>query len=575
MDWLCVPRFDSPAVFAALLGGNEHGRWLIGPADGGRAVRRCYREGTLVLETEFETADGAVRITDCMPIRGHTVDIVRIVEGLSGRVKMRTELVVAFDYGSVAPWIRSIDGGLIAIAGPDALVLQSPVELSGDVRPGAEFEVSAGQHIAFRLAWYPSYQKAPAPADCARVVATTTAWWMEWSSRSTYAGEWKDQVQRSLITLKALTYAPTGGIVAAPTTSLPEWPGSVRNWDYRFCWVRDASLSLLALMGAGYVHEAAAWRDWVLRAVAGEPAKLQIMYGLGGERRLTEWEADWLPGYEDSRPVHIGNAASEQFQLDVFGELIDTLHLAVRMGVPAAGPDHPLQGFSLALMEFLEGAWSQPDDGIWEVRGPRQHFTHSKVMAWVAFDRAVQFIEQAGTDGPVDRFRVVRDEIHADVCAKAWNPSKQAFTQAYGSDQLDAAVLMIPSVGFLPGTDPRVQSTVAAVQRELTNDGFVARYTTETVSDGLPPGEGAFLPCSFWLADNLALMGRYDEAAALFERLLGLANDVGLLAEEYDPVSRRQLGNFPQAFTHLALVGTALNLTGAHNAPAALRARPS
>jgi len=575
VDWLCVPRFDSPAVFAALLGGDQHGRWLIGPADGGRAVRRCYREGTLVLETEFETADGAVRITDCIPIRGHTVDIVRIVEGLSGRVRMRTELVVAFDYGSVAPWIRSIDGGLIAIAGPDALVLQSPVELSGDVRPGAEFEVSAGQHVPFRLAWYPSYQKAPAPADCARVVATTTAWWMEWSSRSTYAGEWKDQVQRSLITLKALTYAPTGGIVAAPTTSLPEWPGSVRNWDYRFCWVRDASLSLLALMGAGYVHEAAAWRDWVLRAVAGEPAKLQIMYGLGGERRLTEWEADWLPGYEDSRPVHIGNAASEQFQLDVFGELIDTLHLAVRMGVPAAGPDHPLQGFSLALMEFLEGAWSQPDDGIWEVRGPRQHFTHSKVMAWVAFDRAVQFIEQAGTDGPVDRFRAVRDEIHADVCAKAWNPSKQAFTQAYGSDQLDAAVLMIPSVGFLPGTDPRVQSTVAAVQRELTNDGFVARYTTETVSDGLPPGEGAFLPCSFWLADNLALMGRYDEAAALFERLLGLANDVGLLAEEYDPVSRRQLGNFPQAFTHLALVGTALNLTGAHNAPAALRARPS
>jgi len=575
VDWLCVPRFDSPAVFAALLGGDEHGRWLIGPADGGRAVRRCYREGTLVLETEFETAEGAVRITDCMPIRGHTVDIVRIVEGLSGRVRMRTELVVAFDYGSVAPWIRSIDGGLVAIAGPDALVLQSPVELSGDVRPGAEFEVSAGQHVPFRLAWYPSYQKAPAPADCARVVATTTAWWMEWSSRSTYAGEWKDQVQRSLITLKALTYAPTGGIVAAPTTSLPEWPGSVRNWDYRFCWVRDASLSLLALMGAGYVHEAAAWRDWVLRAVAGEPAKLQIMYGLGGERRLTEWEADWLPGYEDSRPVHIGNAASEQFQLDVFGELIDTLHLAVRMGVPAAGPDHPLQGFSLALMEFLEGAWSQPDDGIWEVRGPRQHFTHSKVMAWVAFDRAVQFIEQAGTDGPVDRFRAVRDEIHADVCAKAWNPSKQAFTQAYGSDQLDAAVLMIPSVGFLPGTDPRVQSTVAAVQRELTNDGFVARYTTETVSDGLPPGEGAFLPCSFWLADNLALMGRYDEAAALFERLLGLANDVGLLAEEYDPVSRRQLGNFPQAFTHLALVGTALNLTGAHNAPAALRAHPS
>jgi len=375
--------------------------------------------------------------------------------------------------------------------------------------------------------------------------------------------------------LKALTYAPTGGFVAAPTTSLPEWPGSVRNWDYRFCWVRDASLSLLALMGAGYVKEAAAWRDWLLRAVAGEPAKLQIMYGLGGERRLSEWEADWLPGYEASRPVRIGNAASEQFQLDVYGELIDTLFLGYQTNVPQAGPEGPARGFSQTIMLFLEEAWRQPDDGIWEVRGPRQHFTHSKVMAWVAFDRAVRFIEEYGSAGPLERFRAVRDEIHADVCAHAWNESKQAFAQAYGSDELDAAVLMMPSVGFLPAHDPRVVTTVAAVQRELTTDGFVSRYTTETTSDGLPPGEGAFLPCSFWLADNLALMGRVDEARALFERLIGLTNDVGLLAEEYDPVGRRQLGNFPQAFTHLALVGTALNLTGAQAAPATLRARPA
>jgi len=575
IDWLCVPRFDSPSVFAALLGSPEHGRWLLAPVSGGRATRRRYRDGTLVLETEFETDEGAVRVTDCMPIRGKTVDVVRVVEGLRGRVSMRTEVVVAFDYGSIVPWVRHGDGGVVAVAGPDALVVQTPVELSGDDRRTVgEFSVGAGDHVPFRLAWYPSHQAVPRPTDSVRAVAATAAWWTDWSARSTYQGEWQDEVQRSLITLKALTYAPTGGIVAAPTTSLPEWPGSVRNWDYRFCWVRDASLSLLALMGAGYVKEATAWRDWLLRAVAGEPAKLQIMYGLGGERRLTEWEAGWLSGYEGSRPVRIGNAACEQFQLDVYGELIDTLFLGYQTGVPPAGPEHPSEVFSLAIMEFLEDAWRTPDDGIWEVRGPRQHFTHSKVMAWVAFDRAVRFIEELGVEGPLQRFRSVRDEIHADVCANAWNASKQAFTQAYGSDHLDAAVLMMPSVGFLPADDRRVGATVEAIQRELTTDGFVARYTTDAGADGLPPGEGAFLPCSFWLADNLALMGRVDEARALFERLLGLANDVGLLAEEYDPVGRRQLGNFPQAFTHLALVATALNLSGARTAPTALRGRP-
>jgi GH15 family glucan-1,4-alpha-glucosidase len=565
IDWLCAPRFDSAAVFAALLGDPSHGRWLLAPASGGRAQRRRYRDDTLVLETEFETDEGAVRITDCMPIRGKNVEVLRVVDGLRGRVHMRMELASRFDYGRTIPWVENVDGGVVVVAGPDAMALHAPIELHLEDRCSVgEFTIGAGERTAFALSWFPSYHDPPHTTDVERAIARTTAWWEEWSSKSRYQGEWRDLVQRSLITLKALTYAPTGGIVAAATTSLPEWPGSVRNWDYRYCWVRDATLTLLALMEGGYVKEAAAWRDWLLRAVAGEPSELQIMYGPAGERRLDEWEVDWLPGYEGSRPVRVGNAASGQFQLDVYGELMDAMYHGYRSGVPVRA-GQPGLGLVRELLEFLRDAWHEPDDGIWEVRGPRQHFTHSKVMAWVAFDRAARLVPELRMNFPVERLEAVRDEIHAEVCAQAWSDEKQAFAQAYGSDKLDAAVLMMPLVGFLPASDPRVQGTVAAIQRELTTDGFVARYTTEAGGDGLPPGEGAFLPCSFWLADNLALMGRVDEARALFERLIGLANDVGLLAEEYDPVARRQLGNFPQAFTHLALVTTAGNLSRAAN----------
>jgi len=571
IDWLCAPRFDSAAVFAALLGDASHGRWLLAPANAGRARRRAYRNNTLVLETEFETDDGAVRVIDCMPIRGKNVEVLRVVEGLTGRVPMRTELVSRFDYGKVVPWVERTDGGVVVVAGPDAMVLHAPVDLQLDEqRTVGEFTVGEGERVAFALSWFPSHHDLPHTVDAERAIARTAAWWQDWSAQSRYQGEWPELVQRSLITLKALTYAPTGGIVAAATTSLPEWPGSVRNWDYRYCWVRDATLTLLALMEAGYVKEAAAWRDWLLRAVAGAPAELQIMYGPAGERRLDEWEVDWLPGYEGSRPVRVGNAASGQFQLDVYGELIDAMFHGYQSGVPVRS-GQPGLDLARTLLEFLRDAWHQPDDGIWEVRGPRQHFTHSKVMAWVAFDRAARLVPELDIDVPLERIETLRDEVHAEVCAKAWNADKGASAQAYGSDKLDAAVLMMPLVGFLPATDPRVQGTVAAIQRELTTDGFVARYTTEEGGDGLPPGEGAFLPCSFWLVDNLALMGRVDEARALFERLIGLANDVGLLAEEYDPVARRQLGNFPQAFTHLALVSTASNLSRATKGPAAIR----
>ncbi len=571
IDWLCAPRFDSAAVFAALLGDPSHGRWLLAPAAGGRAQRRKYRDDTLVLETEFETEEGAVRVIDCMPVRGRNVEVLRLVEGIRGHVPMRSELVTRFDYGSVLPWIEEIDDGVLVVAGPDAMALHTTIAIRlEDAHAVSEFTVGEGERAAFALSWFPSHYDLPHAPDVERAIARNTAWWTEWSSQSRYEGEWQELVQRSLITLKALTYAPTGGIVAAATTSLPEWPGSVRNWDYRYCWVRDATLTLLSLMEAGYVKEAGAWRDWLLRAVAGEPAELQIMYGPAGERRLEEWEVDWLPGYEDSRPVRVGNAASGQFQIDVYGELIDALYHGYRSGVPLRS-GQPGLGLARDLLEFLRDAWREPDDGIWEVRGPRQHFTHSKVMAWVAFDRAVRLVPELGLDLPLDRIIATRNEIHAEVCAKAWNEEKRAFAQAYGSDKLDAAVLMMPLVGFLPASDPRVQSTADAIQRELTTDGFVARYTTEAGNDGLPPGEGAFLPCSFWLADNLALMGRVDEARALFERLIGLANDVGLFAEEYDPVAKRQLGNFPQAFTHLALVTTASNLSRATRSPAELR----
>ena len=532
VDWMCAPRFDSGACFAALLGNEDNGRWLIAPAAGGRATRRRYRDHTLVLETEFETAEGAVRIIDFMPIRDQTVDVIRIVEGLRGHVPMQMHLTIRFDYGQTIPWVRNIGGALVAVAGPDALVLRAPVETKGVGHSTvAEFTVRAGQRVPFNLAWYPSHRDVPRLRNATWALSRTESWWHNWSKQWTYDGDHPEAVQRSVITLKALTYAPTGGIVAAPTTSLPEWIGGVRNWDYRFCWLRDATFTLLALLHAGYQEEAKAWRAWLLRATAGEPDDLQIMYGPAGERRLTEWEVPWLPGYEGSKPVRVGNAASEQFQLDVYGEVIDALYQS-RRGAIVERDFHALD-LILALLGFLEDAWKRPDEGIWEVRGPRQHFTHSKVMAWVAFDRAVRGLHEFGSQDDIDaatRFAAIRDEIRDEVFAKAYDEDRKTFVQAYGSSNLDAALLMMPLVGFLPATDERMQGTVAAIQRELTTDGFVRRYTTEEAVDGLPPGEGVFLPCTFWLADNLALMGRVDEARALFERLGGLANDVGLLA---------------------------------------------
>ncbi len=559
IDWLCVPRFDSGACFASLLGNEKNGRWLIGPASGGRATRRKYRDGTLVLETEFDTPDGTVRVIDCMPIRDRTIDVVRVVEGVSGAVPMKFELIVRFDYGSVVPWVRSSGNSVLMIAGPNALRLNAPFKVEGrEMRHEAEFIVREGDKVPFVLTWFESFHREPPPEiDAIRAVGRTTAWWTDWSSRSTYHGQWEDLVQRSVITLKALTFAPTGGIVAAPTTSLPEWPGSVRNWDYRYCWLRDATFTLYSLMTAGYVKEAVEWRDWLLRAVAGDPAHLQIMYGTSGERRLTEYEVDWLPGYENSAPVRIGNAASEQFQLDVYGEVFDALHQTRQMEMTE---DPNAWSLQRAILEFLEAAWTDADEGIWEVRGGRRDFTHSKVMAWVAFDRAVKAVEQFGLEGPVDTWRAARAEVHREVCELGFDAERNAFTQYYGSESLDAATLMISLVGFLPATDPRIVGTVDAIQRELLVDGLVLRYASEEGVDGLPPGEGVFLPCSFWLADNLSLIGRRDEGVALFERLTGLVNDVGLIAEEYDPTSKRMLGNFPQAFTHVSLVNSAYNI---------------
>jgi GH15 family glucan-1,4-alpha-glucosidase len=562
LDWLCVPRFDSPACFAALLGDDSHGRWLIAPAAGGRAARRQYRDGTLVLETEFETPEGAVRLIDFMPLRDKDVDVVRIVEGLRGSVPMRMELVMRFDYGSIVPWVRRVRDGIRAVAGPDGLVLRSPVHTYGkDLRTYAEFTVSARERVPFVLSYHASPEPAPALPDAERALRVTTDWWRRWSSRSTYAGRHHELVNRSAITLKALTYQPSGGLIAAATTSLPESIGGVRNWDYRFCWLRDATFSLYALLTLGYESEARAWREWLVRAVAGQPERMQIMYGPLGERRLTELELDWLPGYEGSAPVRTGNAASAQFQLDVFGEIADTLHVTRKLGLPLAPG---VRGVGQAIVDFLEDGWRQPDDGIWEVRGPRRHFTHSKVMAWVAFDRAVKAMTMDPTalDTPINQLRESRDAVHAEVLAKGYHAERGSFVQCYGSSALDASLLMIPLVGFLPPDDPRVQGTMAAIQRELMPDGFVRRYETKGGVDGLPAGEGAFLPCSFWLADNLALMGRLDEARALYERLISVANDVGLLSEEYDPHAGRLLGNFPQAMSHVALVNTASNLTG-------------
>ena len=560
IDWLCLPRFDSGACFASLLGTEDHGFWRIAPAAGGNATRRSYRGESLVLESTFETPDGAVRLIDFMPPRGRDPDLVRIVEGVHGRVSMRLELAVRFDYGRSIPWVRRADGRLTAVAGPDGLVLDTPVETHGDgFRTVAEFEVPAGEQVPFVLVWHPAHEPPDVSVDALQALHETSEWWQEWADRCEYQGEWREPVLRSLITLKALTYAPTGGVVAAPTTSLPERIGGVRNWDYRFCWLRDATFTLYALMSAGYREEAQAWRDWLLRAVAGAPSEMQIMYGCAGERRLPELELAWLPGYEQSAPVRVGNAAVQQFQLDVYGEVMDSLHQARRIGIP---PDAFSWPFQQALMNDLESRWTEVDEGIWEVRGPRRHFTHSKVMAWVAADRAVKGVEGFGLDGDVNRWRRLRSDIKAEVCEKGWDADRGTFTHWYGGRELDASLLMMPLVGFLPATDERVRGTVAAIERELYEDGFVHRYTQLGRDvDGLPPGEGAFLACTFWLADNYALAGRHDEARETFERLLDVRNDVGLLSEQYDVGARRMVGNFPQAFSHVPLVNTARNLS--------------
>ena len=559
IDWLCFPRFDSPACFSALLGNPEHGRWLIAPAGEVTSVRRWYQDDTLVLETEFTTAEGVVSLIDFMPIRSGFPDLVRLVVGRKGRVPMRLELVIRFDYGDIVPWVRNLPDGLTAVAGPDCLRLRTPVPLRGEqYRTVAEFEVDEGQRIPFDLTWFPSHEQKVSHLDVEASLKQTRAWWTDWSGTCTVAGPWRDAVVRSLITLKALTYRPTGAIVAAPTTSLPELFGGVRNWDYRYCWLRDATFTLLALLNAGYTDEARAWREWLVRAVAGRPEQIHIMYGIRGERRLIEFELPWLPGFESSSPVRVGNAAFSQFQLDVFGEVLDATHQASRLGVPL---DENAWRIDTALVTYLETAWKEPDEGIWEVRGPRRHFTHSKMMAWVAMDRAVKGVEQFGLEGPVERWRGIRDTIHEEVCREGFNADVGAFVQFYGSTQLDASLLMMPLVGFLPATDDRVRGTVEAIERELTHDGFVSRYKPVEDVDGLPPGEASFLLCSFWMVDNLTLLGRHDDATRLFERLLAVRNDVGLLAEGYDTEHKRLAGNFPQAFSHIGLINTALNLT--------------
>jgi GH15 family glucan-1,4-alpha-glucosidase len=559
VDWLSFPAFDSAACFAALLGTPEHGRWLLAPAVPVTSVRRWYHGDSLVLETEFTTPDGVVSVIDFMPIRTALPDLVRIVVGRSGRVPMRLEFVVRFDYGSVVPWVRRMPGGLSAVAGPDSLLLRTPVPLRGaDFKTVADFVVAEGERIPFDLTWFPSHRQSQNDLDPERALKRTTAWWVKWSASCRYKGPWRDAVVRSLITLKALTYRPTGAIVAAPTTSLPEHLGGVRNWDYRYCWLRDATFTLLALLDAGYTAEARAWREWLVRAVAGRPEQIHIMYGIRGERRLTELELPWLPGFAGSRPVRIGNAAFDQFQLDVFGEVLDATHQAWRLGVPL---DEEAWRIDTALVTYLETAWREPDEGIWEVRGPRRHFTHSKMMAWVAMDRAVKGIEQFGLEGPLERWRSIRDAIHQEVCREGYNADIGAFVQFYGSALLDASLLMMPLVGFLPASDPRVRGTIEAIERDLTIDGFVSRYKTLEEVDGLPPGESTFLLCSFWLADNLELLGRHDDARRMFERLLSVRNDVGLLAEGYDAKGRRLAGNFPQAFSHMGLVNTAMNLS--------------
>ena len=559
IDWLCWPRFDSPACFAALLGGPDNGRWLIEAADPHARVTRRYQKNTLILETRIESADGTAVLIDFMPLRGRNSDIVRLVRGERGRVRMRMELVLRFDYGRTVPWVtRMEDGALRAIAGPDLVTLHTPAPIHGeDLKTVADFEVASGETMSFVLTHGSSHVAPPEAIDPEAALKATEEFWTEWASRNKSRGEWDEAVMRSLITLKALTYAPTGGLVAAPTTSLPEQLGGKRNWDYRYCWLRDATLTLLAMMNAGYYDEARDWRDWLLRAAAGAPAQLQIMYGLAGERRLPEIEIPWLSGYESSAPVRVGNAAHDQLQLDVYGEVMDAMHQARRGGLVESEADWAFQS---AVLRHLESIWQRPDHGLWEVRGEPRHFTYSKVMAWVAFDRGIHAIEQFNLSGPVDHWRQIRQAIHDEVCERGFDRELGSFVQSYGSKELDASLLLLSTVGFLPPDDPRIRGTIEAVERRLFSDGFLLRYDTRTTDDGLPEGEGAFLACSFWLADAYALVGRVDEALSLCKRLIALGNDVGLLAEEYDTRAGRMVGNFPQAFSHVALVNTTHNL---------------
>ncbi|MET9535751.1 MULTISPECIES: glycoside hydrolase family 15 protein [unclassified Streptomyces] len=567
-DWLCLPRFDSHAVFAGLLGTEENGFWRLGPAHAPSACppvadRRRYRGDSLILESEWDTPRGTVRVTDFMPPRDGAPQLIRIVEGVSGRVPMRSTLRMRFSYGRVTPWVHKVDGRTVAVAGPDSVWLDTSADTYGeDLTTYSDFTVGPGDRIAFTISWEPSHKAPPALPEPENSLVATEDFWRDWVDQCTYHGPYREAVVRSLITLKALTYAPTGGIVAAPTTSLPEDIGGSRNWDYRYTWLRDAAITLSSLLRTGYREEARAWREWLLRAVAGDPENLQIMYGIAGERELGEAELDWLPGYENSGPVRVGNGAAGQLQLDVYGEVTEALHLAHMTGLARSDYASLLQ---LKLIRYLEDHWDQPDEGIWEVRGPRRHFVHSKVMAWVAVDRTIKLIESGDADGPIERWRELRDDIHRDVCERGYDKERNTFTQSYGSKELDASLLLIPQMGFLPPDDKRVIGTVEAIQRELsTPDGFVLRYPTTGGAagvDGLEGDEGAFLACSFWLADDLAMIGRVDEARKLFEKLLGLRNDLGLLAEEWDPRLQRQVGNFPQAFSHVPLIDTALRLT--------------
>lgn len=562
VDWLCFPRFDSAACFAALLGEPCNGRWLLKPAAKSHHSCRRYRPNTLILETEIETGSGIVRIVDFMPPRGTNPDIIRIVEGVRGRVRMEMELIIRFDYGQVVPWVRKAHGGLEAVGGPDALILRTPVHTRGkDLTTVAEFTVGEGERVPFVLTWFPSHQAPPAEFNPEKALCETEQYWLDWSRGCKYQGEWGAAVRRSLITLKGLTFAPTGGIVAAATTSLPEQIGGERNWDYRFCWVRDATFTLLSLMEAGYLEEAKAWREWLLRAIAGSPGQMQIMYGVRGERRLEEYQISWLSGYEGSKPVRTGNAASKQLQLDVYGEVIDSIFHAEVAELKTEPAEWRLL---IALLEFLQTKWMEPDDGIWEVRGGARHFTHSKVMAWVGFDRAVKLAEITGyaSSQDVQCWSETRDRIHREVCRQGYSERVNAFTQSYGSDLLDASVLMIPLVGFLPADDPRMLNTIKAIQNNLTQDGLVLRYRPESGVDGVSGSEGVFLPCSFWLVDCLHLSGQTEQARKLFDRLLEIRNDLGLVSEEYDPEHQRLVGNFPQAFSHVALVTSARILSG-------------